>query len=445
MDTLPLLPDVGGDSIVAYHGPAPVSQRQFLEDVFALAERLPDGDHLLNLCKDRYWFSAGLFAAMVRGKRSVLPNSVAPEVLAGFREPFSGLACLGDDPGGPDRYHYVRAPDCRTGTRPAVPATMPRVPAEEPVLYVHTSGSTGKPQRHPKTLGQMRQGALAGAKRLWAFAQGPCTVLGTVPFQHMFGLESTVFLPLLGGGKLSSRLPFFPADVVSALAELPEPRLLVITPFHLRTLLDTAIDYPPVAAVLSATAPMPAGLAAAAEERLGAPVVEIYGSTETGQIATRRPARQPEWDLYDDIDLTLDGDSATVGGGHLRTRETLHDVIEPCGAARFRLLGRRSDMVNVAGKRSSLAYLNHVIATIPGVRDAVFCVPDGHPDRDIARLAAFVVAPGLARRDLQSALQRKLDPVFLPRPVVFLDVLPRDGNGKLPAAALQELIAAHLP
>lgn len=442
MDTLPLLPESTLDSITAFRGSGPVTGRQFLQDVLALAEQLPDAEHLLNLCKDRYRFATALFAAIARDKRSILPNSFAPEIVAGLKRQFPDLACIGDQAGIRYELPYLQVPERLEGP---VDQAMPRVPAERPILYVYTSGSTGKPQRHAKTLGQMRQSTLVGANRLWQIAGGPCNVLGAVPFLHMFGLESTVFLPLLGGGRLSSRLPFFPADVASALAELPEPRLLVTTPFHLRKLLDAPIEYPAIATVLSATAPMTLELAAEAEARLGTPVAEIYGSTETGQIATRQPTRQGEWDLYEGIELKTENNCTIVSGGHLRAPERLNDIVERCGPSQFKLLGRNADIVNVAGKRSSLSYLNQIMAGIPGVRDGVFCVPDRHPGRDIARLAAFVVAPGLTARDIQSALLDRLDPVFLPRPTVFLDHLPRDGNGKLSAAALAELIASHMP
>jgi acyl-coenzyme A synthetase/AMP-(fatty) acid ligase len=32
-----------------------------------------------------------------------------------------------------------------------------------------------------------------------------------------------------------------------------------------------------------------------------------------------------------------------------------------------------------------------------------------------------------------------MDPVFLPRPLVFVDALPRNATGKLPREALQQL------
>ena len=442
--TLPLLPESGMNRIVARRGGTPVTTREFLGDVLSLAERLPRSRHVLNLCKDRYWFAATLFACIAGDRLSVLPSTLTPEIVGDFRQTFPDLVCLGDQAGTDHELPYV-AVQSRDGASASADVAIPQIPAEQTVMLVYTSGSTGDPKEKAKTFGQMHRCIGAEAKRLWEAAGGPCAVLGTVPFQHMYGLESTIFLPLLGGGLLSSRLPFFPADVACALAEIPEPRLLVTTPFHLRKLLDAEISYPPIALIVSATAPLSMSLAADAEARLGATVLEIYGSTETGQVATRRPTRSEVWEAYEGIELSLDHGAALARGGHLLTPEMLGDVIELDSPTRFRLLGRHSDMVNVAGKRSSLAYLNHVLAGIPGLRDGAFCIPDNHPERDVTRLAAFIVAPGLRSRDIQSALLHKLDPVFLPRPIVFLDALPRDGNGKISAAAMADLIAKHLP
>ena len=71
-------------------------------------------------------------------------------------------------------------------------------------------------------------------------------------------------------------------DVAQALHELPAPRVLVTTPVHLRALIESATVLPALQFVLSATAPLTEQLAGACESAWGAPVLEIYGSTETG-------------------------------------------------------------------------------------------------------------------------------------------------------------------
>lgn len=128
-----------------------------------------------------------------------------------------------------------------------------------------------------------------------------------------------------------------------------------------------------------------------------------------------------------------------ASGRHVEGRVPLGDRIERLADGRFELLGRHADIINVAGKRTSLAWLNHQISAIPGVRDAAFYLPAGRPGQHVVRLAAFVVAPGLSSQDLLAALRQRIDAVFLPRPLRLLDVLPRNSTGKLTQQALETL------
>ena len=128
------------------------------------------------------------------------------------------------------------------------------------------------------------------------------------------------------------------------------------------------------------------------------------------------------------------------------------DALELLGGGRFLLHGRKADLVNIAGKRTSLAYLNHQLNAIAQVIDGVFFMPDeaapapahaGAGLEPVTRLVALVVAPTLAAADLQRALRKRIDPAFMPRPLVFVDALPRNRNGQLPRDVLAALVAQH--
>ena len=170
--------------------------------------------------------------------------------------------------------------------------------------------------------------------------------------------------------------------------------------------------------------------------------------TETGQIATRRTSETAEWRLWKDVRLTPADDRTWASGGHVEQRTAMCDVIEITSDDRFLLHGRLADLVNIAGKRSSLAYLTHQLTAIPGVVDGAFFLPadEGSASNTIGitRVAAAVVAPGMDANALTEQLRRRIDPVFLPRPLVFVDRLPRNGTGKLPQEALQVLVAKSL-
>ena len=121
----------------------------------------------------------------------------------------------------------------------------------------------------------------------------------------------------------------------------------------------------------------------------------------------------------------------------------MNDIIEPIDAHRFFLHGRLNDLINIAGKRNSLDYLNHQLLGIEGVHDGAFFMPDDNEHDAVVRLMAFAVAPGMTRAELQAALKKRIDSTFLPRPLVLLDALPRNSTGKLPRDVLQALAQAH--
>ncbi|MDZ7748999.1 MAG: hypothetical protein U5K43_09295 [Halofilum sp. (in: g-proteobacteria)] len=215
--------------------------------------------------------------------------------------------------------------------------------------------------------------------------------------------------------------------------------MLVSTPVQLRRLADAdGLTLPPVEHVVSATAPLDAALAERIEQCLQAPVVEMYGSTETGLVATRRTVAGEAWEPIAGVAVDADTAGCVVRARHLPEPIRLGDRIEPLGAGRFRLAGRSEDLVKVAGKRGSLDDIASKLLGAPGVHDAAVFVPDG-PGATVRRPVAFVVAPGTGAGPILDYLRARLDPVFLPRPLVHVDALPRGPTGKLARADLERL------
>lgn len=442
MPFLPLVSHVSPDSIVAWCADGPVTLRRFLAEARRLAGLFPAGNHLLNLCADRYRFSVGLAAAILTGKVSLLPSTHTPGVVRQIRDFAPDVFCLTDGDAFAVDLPCLRYPVMNTAGETRV-FEIPQIDARQRVAVVFTSGSTGTPLPHDKTWGGLVGSVQAEASSLGLLRNAPCTIVGTVPPQHMYGFESTVLMGWSNGNALCHARPFYPADICQALVAVPAPRVLVSSPAHLRALLDAGLELPEVSLVVSATAPLSDRLAQNVEALCSAPLMEIYGSTETGLIATRRPTQAAEWQLLPGIKLTARDDRVYASGGHVETLTALSDVIEPVAGDKFLLHGRIADLVNIAGKRHSLASLNHLLNTIPGVVDGAFYMPDDAGHDRIARLAACVVAPGLDAPRLLKALREHIDPVFLPRPLLFVDALPRNGTGKLPRAALQALVQAR--
>ena len=442
-ETLPLLAHTSPEAPVAYRGGVPVPAWQFIADAQSLAASLPPGAPVLNACADRYRFAVGLCATILAGQRSLLPPTHTPEFIRQLRAGDPAAVCLTDQSDCPIELPLLHYPEVRAAR--ARDWLVPLIPEAQCVADVYTSGSTGLPVPHRKRFGALVRCVQTEALRLGLDGSQRRAVLATVPPQHMYGLETSVLLSLHSGDAFCAERPFYPTDICSTLAALPAPRVLVSTPVHLRALLAANLPLPAVERIVSATAPLPLALAQEVEQRFGAPLFEIYGSTESGQIADRRPTQSRAWHLFTGVVLAARDQRVWAAGGHIETEVALGDSIESIDDRHFLLGDRLQDVVNIAGKRNSIAYLNHQLLAIPGVLDGAFFQPTEASDSAIgvARLCALVVAPGLDAAAVLRALRERIDPVFLPRPLLLVPSLRRNSTGKLPVHTLRALLEAH--
>ncbi|WP_246312316.1 AMP-binding protein [Pseudaquabacterium terrae] len=449
---LPLLAGHHADSVLAWRDGRPRTAARYLADVLAFAARLPARGAAVNLCSDRYAFAVAFGAALLRGRTSLLPPNARPETLAAVRAEHGALFVVADDP-------ETRVPGCEVLLLAIGDASSPASldpPAIDAALLAAcllTSGSTGTPQPHAKTWAQLHANTRGGSARLAEMLGRPTmnglTLVATVPPQHSYGFESSLLLALHGGAAFHSGRPFYPADIVRALAEVPRPRALVTTPFHLKALLGAGLALPPVDLVLSATAPLSPQLAREAERRFDGALIEIYGCTEAGQVATRRTAAGEVWQTFGELRLRHEPAAADaqerfiVEGGHVLEPTPLADLLRLDDARHFMLLGRANDLIHVAGRRSSLGHLNFHLNSIEGVQDGAFWLPDEVPDA-VVRPVAFVVAPELSAQAIAAGLRARLEAVFVPRRIVHVDALPREATGKLTQGALRDFALAQL-
>ena len=404
-----------------------LSAVQLLSLADTLARALPDGPAAANICERRENFLIGFVALLARGQACLLPPSRAPSVVAEVMQEHPGSYLLDDQM--VDRCPAVPA---------AAGARLPVPPPDRVVVVGHTSGSTGRPRANPKTWGSLVASTSLNAARLREVLGGTASgaipwILATVPPQHMYGMEMSVLLPLLAGMGIHGGQPLYPADIAAALEELPAPRILVSTPVHLRALLESGIDLPTLGAVVSATAPLARQLAEAVERRFDTTLLEFFGSTETCVIASRRTARESAWRHYPGVTLRSLQDETRVNAPWFSAggRASGHSCAMH-GDGDFVVVGRNADMVEVAGKRASLADLTRRLLAVPGVSDGVVFQPDATDDTGVRRLAALVVADGLSELEVLERLSSAMDPVFLPRPLVLVAHLPRNDVGKLP-------------
>jgi acyl-coenzyme A synthetase/AMP-(fatty) acid ligase len=433
--------DDSGDRVVAWRDGRPIARSALLADAGVLARELPGDIRIANCCADQYHFLVVFVAALMRGETVLLPHAFDTAILAELADDHPGLVFVTDRPRGTEALREMTVAFDGTADGPA--PDFPDIASDRPVAAVFSSGSTGKPVPTNRRWGWMQTGVKHYTEAFGLADLPAYNLVTTAPSQHAYGLETSVFLTLCHRGAVHTEIPLYPADVVAALKQIPPPRVLVTTPVHLRVLVESRIAAPELRLVLSATAPLATSLAAEAEAMLGAPVREVYGCTEIGLIATRRTVEGDVWTVPEGMRLEAVEGGMRILSAHLPGPILLEDGFEPAADGQVRFTGRRNDIVKVAGKRASLSGLDAALNSIEGVIDGVYLPPgddDGVPANQ--RLMACVVTQDSDVDGIRRALRSKVASTFVPRPLIRVEHIPRNGTGKVRYAELRALAQA---
>lgn len=422
-----------------------ISRKEFLYQAVSLSKQLPDHQYVINLCKDRYLFALAFLAALFKKQTCLLPSNNAPQSINELIDNYADSYLLGDEENTKKypRYHTV------TGFKNNPVKTSHKdfgnlkINSDHLAVIAFTSGSTGKAKANPKFWWELVKETERTLLRFQNAQEQPQGILATVPPQHMYGLQTTILYPLLGKSALISGETFFPNDIKESLENLSFPAVFVTTPVHLRVCVQSGLDFPSIDMIISATAPLDNYLADQAERIFNCPVMEIFGSTETGAIASRRTVHSKNWFLFDQVQINQGREGvATIKGPQHKEWITLNDHVKIIDKQHFELLGRHSDMIKIAGKRASISDLSIKLNSIDGIIDGVIFQKENDSSK-INRLCAFVIAPELTVKQINQALKEMIDPIFLPRPIIKVDHLPRNETGKLPFAKLQKLLSEY--
>jgi len=424
------------------------------KEVFLAAEQfrkfLFDKNHNLNfslllLYQQRHHFLIALFAIGMQKCRVVLPPNLTYKTLSNLKLDMPNLIVLSDDlPNsleGQNQVQSIELDKIIQGVKHSntqvndswLSDTLESIQDSEICLY--TSGSTGQPKKITKTWRNMMRSAELAIER---FSLGePCYMVTTVPAQHMFGLETSIFWPLFSRASIWFNKPMFPEEVAHALkANNKQPSFLVSTPLHIKNLVSSSTEWPNnLTRLLSATAPLTKELAVQTECEMNVSVFEVYGSTETASIASRQTALTDVWQCYTGVEFskTCDGVVSVKTKG-LDSFQALNDKIECLDETIFRLGKRCTDLVKVAGKRTSLSEINAHLQAVSGIVEGVFI-----QCKTSERLAVFVVST-LPKPDILAELRKSIDPTFLPRSIFYIPRLPRSELGKVLYSDLFEML-----
>lgn len=301
-------------------------------------------------------------------------------------------------------------------------------------LYLKTSGSTGEAQIISKTAHQM----LIEAKTLATILPQSWQkqdVLATVSPQHMYGLSFNVFVALHCGWRIHRTRYLYPEDLIAA---TKQPSIWLTSPAVLNRLgthrqQGQWIDY--LKGIISAGGLLPTETNQQIYHYLKQYPIDIYGSTETGGIATR--SGSPTWHLLPYVSATATAEQIIIQSPWTDGQCHINDIAEISNRT-LTLIGRSDRILKLEDKRISLNQIEQQLNSHPWITDN-YC--GKHPKH--GRIAAWIALneQGIkafrqqGRSAIIQALKQHLihtcDRIALPRYWRFTDKLPRNPQSKI--------------
>ena len=418
-----------------------VTGARFFALVEQVAATLPECPQVINYCEDRFWFAVIFFAAQLRGKTNVLLPGHHPGMLESAVRDFPAACLCAEVEPAASALPFFDADNFSLGVAEA--SASPRLPANQMAMVVYTSGTTGQAKPLAKSLGCILDGAKINTAIFSdTFGLAADGLIATVPPWHMYGLEWSVFLPFFVNAPAYCGSTLFPGDIAAACHLVGERSVLVTTPHHLRALMHAKTPVDDLCHVITATAPLADELAKAVIGRVNGKLLEIYGCSEAGSVASREPAVADGFRFSPAFHATTNADVTTLRADHIADRVELSDVLEFASSGAFQIVGRSAELIKVAGKRASLAALNELLLAIDFVMDGAFY----HSGDDSERLAVVaVIDPAQSHRsaqDIREALSGSIEPAFIPRKIKLVSELPRNPTGKLLQNDLRRIVTA---
>jgi malonyl-CoA/methylmalonyl-CoA synthetase len=339
--------------------------------------------------------------------------------------------------------------------------TCPRAPDDLAGL-VYTSGTTGRPKGAMLTHANLESNART-LHRLWGFIRGD-VLLHALPIFHVHGLYVALNTSFLNG---SSILWLEAFDVAKVVALLPRTTVFMGVPtFYTRLLADPGFNHLACRSMrvfISGSAPLLPATHAAVFERTGQPILERYGMTETGMIASNpldgprlpgtvgfplpgvevRVADADGTELPRDEPGVIEVRGPNVCKGYWRRDADRGRDFRPDGyfitgdigvmdgEGRLMIIGRAKDLVITGGLNVYPREIERALDALAGIEEsAVIGVP--HPDFGEAVVAVVQACPGvLVEREILEALAKSLARFKLPKRVYVVDELPRNAMGKV--------------
>jgi malonyl-CoA/methylmalonyl-CoA synthetase len=327
---------------------------------------------------------------------------------------------------------------------------------------LYTSGTTGRSKGAMITHGNLVSNAETLVK-LWSFRDGD-VLLHALPIFHVHGLYVALNTSFLNGGEI---VWFERFDAHAVIAALPRASVMMGVPtFYTRLLAAPELTRETcrnMRLFISGSAPLPAETHREFAIRTDHAILERYGMTETGMIASNPYEGER---VAGTVGFALPGVAVRIAGsgvievkgpnvfkGYWRMPQKTAEDFTPDGYfvtgdvgtmdhnGRLTIAGRAKDLIISGGLNVYPKEIEAEIDAIDGViESAVIGVP--HPDFGEAVIAVITARKRLpAERDMIAALATRLARFKVPKRIHVVDELPRNAMGKVQKAELRKRYA----
>ncbi|MDA0366776.1 MAG: AMP-binding protein [Proteobacteria bacterium] len=334
---------------------------------------------------------------------------------------------------------------------------------------IYTSGTTGKPKGAMLSHDNLSSNALT-LHDIWGFVPGD-VLLHALPIYHVHGLFVATHCALLNGSGMIFHDSFSASEVIDALSRATV--MMGVPTFYTRLLGEarfTAAACQDIRLFISGSAPLLPETFDAFQARTGHTILERYGMTEAGMIASNplegaRLAGTVGYALSD-VRVRVVGDDGralepgAVGGlevagpnlfkGYWRMPEKTAEDMSSDGYfrtgdmatmsddGRVSLVGRAKDLIISGGLNIYPKEIEAEIDAVPGVGEsAVIGVPHGDFGEAVVAVVTRVDA-GIDEAAVLGALDGRLARFKRPKRVFFVDTLPRNAMGKVTKKTLRD-------
>ncbi|MCJ7830625.1 MAG: fatty acid--CoA ligase family protein, partial [Desulfobacterales bacterium] len=395
---------------------------------------------LVCLCaEDKAVVAAALLASLAGGPATILPYASSPQVLAELQGLTGFRHAVVDGPKAMPAGVCCVEPKAEEWTWPSRDELSPLTAASEWVR-LFTGGSTGTPKMWTKTVRNLLAETISIITNYGVSAED--RFVATVSPNHIYGLLYSILTPLLATASVTAQRPSFPGEIETAVSQ-DSASVLISVPAHFRALNGHPFAPSSLRLAFSSAGMLAAEDAEAFTAQTGVGITEIYGSTETGGIASRVRARgETDFTPYDAVAVRIEDQCLKVRSDYLSPSLgvqagdyfSVGDHAAPKDGNRFELLGRSDGIVKVGGQRVDLAAVRETLKALPGVNDAVAIslpVGRGRENRIVA-----VLEGDLDAAELNEALQDSLEPYARPRSIQVVAKIPVTAAGKYDRQAI---------